>query len=91
MSTPLHRMAADRMPGYKRQARIAPPRSAFGDDPWLTVKEICSDFRVSKETIYRAVRSDLLAATKVGAQYRVRTSDYKRWIAAGAPTVESAA
>ena len=52
-------------------------------DEWLTVREITEDLKVHEESVRRWIRSEELPAILLGSSkggYRVRRSDYERFI-----------
>lgn len=53
------------------------------DDPYLTIKDICAELRLSHETVRQWIISGQLPHVKAGRQYRVRRSDLKRMLAGG--------
>lgn len=55
-------------------------------DPWLSVAEVADLAYVSRMTAYRAIHGEYLEAVRRGRSIKVRTSWYRAWIAAGAPT-----
>jgi excisionase family DNA binding protein len=55
------------------------------EDPYLTIKDICSELRLSHETVRKWILTGRLPSTKVGRQYRVRRTDLDRMLAADAP------
>lgn len=58
------------------------------DDPYLTIKDICSELRLSHETVRQWILSGRLPYVKAGRQYRVRRSDLDRMLAGGSPPQE---
>ena len=53
------------------------------EDPYLTIKDICSELRLSHETVRKWMISGRLPYMKVGRQYRVRRADLDRMLTAG--------
>lgn len=53
------------------------------DDPYLTVVEIATRFRVSKMTVYRLVHTGELQAVKIGRSFRVRESAVTTYLKEG--------
>jgi excisionase family DNA binding protein len=53
------------------------------DDPFMTVEEIAALTRLSRMTVYRAIRTGDLPATRFGRSFRVRESAFREW--AGLP------
>ena len=58
------------------------------DDPYLTIKDIRSELRLSHETVRKWIVSGQLPYVKVGRQYRVRRSDLQRMLAGNPSTDE---
>jgi excisionase family DNA binding protein len=59
------------------------------DDPYLTIKDICSELTLSHETVRQWIIGGRLPYLKAGRQYRVRRSDLERMLASGgAPQTE---
>lgn len=49
-------------------------------DPWLTVKQVAEDFKVSTDLIYEAIWSNQLDAQPIGRRgWRIRESSYRAW------------
>ena len=42
---------------------------------FLTPAEVSARFRVSKSTVYRWIREDIVKAVKIGSTVRVRSAD----------------
>lgn len=51
------------------------------DDDWLDIKQCAEEIHVSHMTIRRLIASGELVAHKFGRQWRVRRSDWERYIA----------
>jgi excisionase family DNA binding protein len=58
-------------------------------DPYLTIKDICAELRVSHETVRQWLISGRLPYVKAGRNYRVRRSGLDRMLAEGTPSVPS--
>ena len=50
----------------------------MGEEKMLTIKELAEEFRVSDQTIYRAIKAGKLPAYQVGRQYRIKRSDAEK-------------
>jgi excisionase family DNA binding protein len=57
------------------------------EDQYLTIKDICSELRLSHETVRQWILSGRLPGMKIGRQYRVRRVDLERMLAAGVPSL----
>lgn len=61
-----------------------------GSSPFLTLGEVLRYLRVNSRTVYRLIRSGELPASRIGRQWRIRRSDFERWLEAqrvGSPAV----
>lgn len=58
---------------------VAPPPPVEPAEPVLTPVEIAARLRVSKETVYRAIRAGELPSVRIGSMYRVPLSAYNAW------------
>jgi excisionase family DNA binding protein len=47
---------------------------------FVTVAEVARELRVSNMTVYRLVQSGQLPAVRVGRSYRIRSSDFDRYL-----------
>jgi excisionase family DNA binding protein len=47
---------------------------------WLTVEDIAKDLSVSIETVRNWIRRKKLAAYRVGRDYRIKRTDYMRFL-----------
>lgn len=47
---------------------------------FLTVAEVAAELRVSTMTVYRLIKSDQLAATRIGKSLRIRRGDVDRYL-----------
>jgi excisionase family DNA binding protein len=54
-----------------------PPPCTSAREP-LTVSELAKRMRVSKQTVWRAIASGEIAATKLGRQYRIPAHEADR-------------
>lgn len=59
------------------------------EDPYLTIKEITEELRVSHETVRKWIITGRLPHVKVGKGYRVRRSDLNRMLEGDAPSPTS--
>lgn len=50
------------------------------DNRFLTVAEVADEMRVSNMTVYRLIKGDQLAATRVGKSLRIRRGDVDRFL-----------
>jgi excisionase family DNA binding protein len=50
---------------------------------FLTTEEVIAFLRVNARTVYRLIRAGDLPAVRVGRQWRVRRSDFDRWLDRG--------
>lgn len=60
-------------------------------EEYLTVEEIATKLRVKPVTINRLIAANQLAATRVGRLWRVKQSDYDRFIEANSTQTEAEA
>jgi excisionase family DNA binding protein len=51
---------------------------------FLTITDFCTQYRVSRGTVYRQINAGLIPTVKIGRITRIRASDAERW-AAGLP------
>lgn len=49
-------------------------------DSLMTIDEVASYLRLSKDTVYRMVQKGRIPASKVGMQWRFRRSDVDLWL-----------
>lgn len=49
-------------------------------DTLMTIEEVASYLRLSKDTVYRMVQKGKIPASKVGMQWRFRRSDLDLWL-----------
>jgi excisionase family DNA binding protein len=49
-------------------------------DALMTIEEVASYLRLSKDTVYRMAQVGKIPAHKVGAQWRFRREDVDRWL-----------
>ncbi len=49
---------------------------------WLTIEEIASYLKVSKETIYKMVQHNQIPASKLGNQWRFNRETVDAWLKA---------
>jgi excisionase family DNA binding protein len=47
---------------------------------FLTLKEAARMLQISKRTVFRMVHRKIVPAIKVGGQWRIRESQFKKWI-----------
>jgi len=47
---------------------------------FLTLKEAARMLQISKRTVFRMVHQKTIPAIKVGGQWRIRESQFKKWI-----------
>ena len=52
------------------------------DDEYLTTDDVLEYLHVTRRTVYRLVKTGVLAAARVGHQYRFRRRDVETWLAA---------
>lgn len=52
-------------------------------DSYVTVSEVAKHFRVHKMTIYRAIQDGHIRYVKVGRQFRIPVSEFKRLMREG--------
>ena len=71
----------------RRSCRIRTQSSLPTEHPYLTIKDVCSELRLSHETVRKWIISGRLPSMKVGRQYRVRRVDLERMLAAGVPSL----
>lgn len=50
------------------------------DQEWLTVAEIAQHLRLHVMTVYRRIKAGELGAVKVGRSYRVKKSEFERYL-----------
>lgn len=50
------------------------------DDPLLTIKEVAARLRLAEKTVYAMASAGEIPAFKIRGQWRVRTSELKRWV-----------
>ncbi len=54
-----------------------------GHEPALTVRDVCAELRLSRNTVYTLINSGQLAAFRAGKQrYRVEAEELRRYKAA---------
>ena len=54
--------------------------SAVGSDRPLTVREVCAELRLSRNTVYALIQTGQLPAFRAGKQrYRVEAADLRRY------------
>lgn len=53
-----------------------------GQDGFLTPADVARRSGFSEKTVYRAIRSGALVASRPTAHYRITEADYQRWVAA---------
>lgn len=49
---------------------------------FLTLKEAARMLQISKRTVFRMIHQKKVPAIKVGGQWRIRESQFKKWIEA---------
>jgi excisionase family DNA binding protein len=49
-------------------------------DTLMTIDEVASYLRLSKDTVYRMVQKGRIPASKVGMQWRFRRADVDQWL-----------
>ena len=49
-------------------------------DTLITLDEVATYLRLSKDTVYRMAQSGKIPASKVGTQWRFRRSDVEAWL-----------
>ena len=49
-------------------------------DALMTIEEVASYLRLSKDTVYRMVQKGRIPASKVGTQWRFRRADVDQWL-----------
>ena len=47
---------------------------------FVTVAEVAEELRVSNMTVYRLVQSGQIPAVRVGRSYRIRATDFDRYL-----------
>jgi excisionase family DNA binding protein len=47
----------------------------------MTIADFCSEYRVSRSSVYRLINAGLIPIVKVGRATRIRTADAERWAA----------
>jgi len=47
---------------------------------WISIPEVASYLGISKETIYRKLKSKTIPAYKVGKQWRFKISEIDSWV-----------
>jgi excisionase family DNA binding protein len=47
---------------------------------YVTVAEVAAELRVSNMTVYRLVQAGRIPAVRVGRSYRIRASDFDRYL-----------
>lgn len=52
-------------------------------EPWLGVQQIADHLGVSKETVYRWIKSKKIPCHRVVKLWRFRVSEVDRWVRAG--------
>ncbi len=50
------------------------------DDSLLTIKEVAATLRLAEKTVYAMASAGEIPAFKIRGQWRVRTSELKRWV-----------
>jgi excisionase family DNA binding protein len=60
------------------------------DPQWLSVNEIATYLRVSRDTVYKWIAHKYLPAHKVGKFWRFRTAEVDDWIRTSCATDRSA-
>jgi excisionase family DNA binding protein len=48
---------------------------------FLTLEQAANILQVSKRTLHRLIRSKQMPALKIGGQWRIRESEFNRWVA----------
>jgi excisionase family DNA binding protein len=49
-------------------------------DALMTIEEVASYLRLSKDTVYRMAQAGKIPASKVGTQWRFRQEDVDAWL-----------
>lgn len=49
-------------------------------DTLMTIDEVATYLRLSKDTVYRMAQAGKVPASKVGTQWRFRKEDVDRWL-----------
>lgn len=79
--------ALDEVRAYRARQVAA---AAAAADPFMKPLEVAAALRVSKETVYRAIRGNTLQSIPVGRSFRIRRSWFEAWVRDGAPTPSKA-
>ena len=55
-------------------------RSSLRELSFLTLGEAARILRVSQRTLHRMIRQKRMPALKVGGQWRIRESQFRKWV-----------
>jgi len=50
------------------------------ENKFMTIKEVMETLRVSQLTVYRYIKAGKLPAYKVGRDYRIKETDFKKFL-----------
>ena len=48
---------------------------------FITIADLCAEYRISRTTAYRQINAGLIPIVKVGRATRIRVSDAEKWAA----------
>ena len=68
------------MVGNAPQRTAELPREGLGMQALMTLDEVATYLRLSKDTVYRMVQSGRIPAAKVGTQWRFRKPEVEQWL-----------
>ncbi len=53
------------------------------NDRWYSLKEICQYLGVSRDTVFKWIKSREMPAVKIGKQWKFKLSDVDKWAKSG--------